>query len=83
MGETFENIAHGIDCYSYRKPLGVCAGITPFNFPAMIPLWIFPFAITLGNTMIMKPTERTPAALEHLAKLVEEAGIPKGVFNII
>jgi len=58
MGETSSNISAGIDSYSYRYPLGVCAGICPFNFPAMIPLWMFPYAITLGNTYVLKPSER-------------------------
>jgi len=60
MGETVENISKGIDTYSYRVPLGVCAGVAPFNFPAMIPLWMFPIAITTGNTYILKPSERCP-----------------------
>jgi len=60
MGETVENISKGIDTYSYRVPIGVCAGVAPFNFPAMIPLWMFPIAITTGNTYILKPSERCP-----------------------
>lgn len=67
MGETVYNVAKGIDCYNYRLPLGVCAGVAPFNFPAMIPLWMFPLAITLGNTYVMKPSERVPGACELIA----------------
>jgi len=69
-GETVENISKNIDCYSFRTPIGVCAGILPFNFPAMIPLWMFPFAITCGNTMILKPSERVPGANSEIMKLV-------------
>jgi malonate-semialdehyde dehydrogenase (acetylating) / methylmalonate-semialdehyde dehydrogenase len=83
MGETVENISRGIDCYSYRIPLGVCAGIPAFNFPAMIPLWMFPYAITLGNTFVIKPSERVAGSTMHLAKLCHEIGIPKGVFSVI
>jgi malonate-semialdehyde dehydrogenase (acetylating)/methylmalonate-semialdehyde dehydrogenase len=83
MGETIENVSRYIDTYSYRQPLGVCAGITPFNFPAMIPLWMFPLAITCGNTFILKPSERDPGASMILAKLAQEAGVPAGVLNII
>ena len=83
MGETIENVSKNIDTYSYRQPLGVCAGITPFNFPAMIPLWMFPLAITTGNTCILKPSERVPGASMLLAKLAKEAGIPDGVLSIM
>lgn len=83
MGETFENISRGIDSYSFRVPLGVVAGICPFNFPAMIPLWMFPFAATCGNTVIMKPSERVPGALEYLANIWKDIGVPKGVLNIV
>jgi len=83
MGETLENVSRHIDTYSYRQPLGVCAGITPFNFPAMIPLWMFPLAITCGNTYILKPSERDPGACMILAGLAKEAGVPDGVLNII
>jgi malonate-semialdehyde dehydrogenase (acetylating)/methylmalonate-semialdehyde dehydrogenase len=83
MGETLENVSKNVDTYSYRQPLGVCAGITPFNFPAMIPLWMFPLAITCGNTFILKPSERDPGAPELLARLAMEAGIPAGVLNVI
>lgn len=83
MGETIENVSRNIDTYSYRQPLGVCAGITPFNFPAMIPLWMFPLATACGNTYILKPSERDPGASLILAKLAQKAGLPDGVLNII
>jgi len=83
MGETVENVGKNVDTYSFKQPLGVCAGITPFNFPAMIPLWMFPLAISLGNTFILKPSERVPGASMILARLAKEAGIPDGVLNII
>lgn len=83
MGETFGNISKGIDTYSYRVPLGVCAGICPFNFPAMIPFWMFPFAITLGNTFVMKGSERVSKTLNRITELVHNVGIPKGVFNVV
>lgn len=83
MGETAENLSTAIDTYSYRQPLGVVAGICPFNFPAMIPLWMFPLAITCGNTMVLKPSERTPGATMLLAKLAQEAGVPDGVLNVV
>eukprot|EP01094_Clydonella_sp_ATCC50884_P020923 TRINITY_DN4470_c0_g1_i1.p1 TRINITY_DN4470_c0_g1~~TRINITY_DN4470_c0_g1_i1.p1 ORF type:complete len:527 (-),score=169.70 TRINITY_DN4470_c0_g1_i1:202-1782(-) len=83
MGETVENVGSNVDTYSYRQPLGVTAGITPFNFPAMIPLWMFPVAITAGNTMVMKPSEVDPTASTIIARLAKEAGVPDGVLNII
>jgi len=83
MGETVENVSRNIDTYSYRIPLGVAAGICPFNFPAMIPLWMFPLAITVGNTFILKPSERDPGAAVLLAELALEAGLPPGVLNVI
>ncbi len=83
MGETAENVARGIDTYSYIQPLGVCAGITPFNFPAMIPLWMFPMAIACGNTFVLKPSEQDPLTPIRLAELFMEAGAPAGVLNII
>ena len=66
-----------------RQPLGVCAGITPFNFPAMVPMWMFPIAIACGNTFVLKPSERDPSAGIYLAKLLKEAGLPDGVFNVV
>ncbi len=83
MGETVENVARKIDSYSYMQPMGVYAGITPFNFPAMIPLWMYPMAIACGNTFILKPSERDPMTPHRLAELFHEAGFPKGVFNVI
>jgi len=83
MGETAENLASNTDTYSYRQPLGVVAGITPFNFPAMIPLWMFPLATVCGNTFVLKPSERDPGAAMRLAELAQEAGLPDGVLNVI
>lgn len=83
MGETMQNIAKDMDTYSYTLPLGVTAGITPFNFPAMIPLWMFPTAITVGNTSILKPSERDPGATLLLMEMLNEAGCPPGVVNVI
>ncbi|CAL1370396.1 unnamed protein product [Linum trigynum] len=83
MGEYVSNVAHGIDTYSIREPLGVCAGICPFNFPAMIPLWMFPIAVTCGNTFVLKPSEKDPGASVILAELAMEAGLPDGVLNIV
>ena len=78
-----ENVSNGIDTYSIRQPLGVCAGVCPFNFPAMIPLWMFPMAVTTGNTFILKPSEKDPGAAMLLAELAAEAGLPPGVLNIV
>ncbi|WCP68855.1 CoA-acylating methylmalonate-semialdehyde dehydrogenase [Vibrio tubiashii] len=83
MGETVENVATDIDSYSLIQPLGVCCGITPFNFPAMIPLWMFPLAIAAGNTFVLKPSEQVPLTAMRLAQLFEQAGAPKGVLQII
>jgi len=84
MGETVANISRGIDTYSYKDPLGVCAGICPFNFPAMIPLWMFPLAVTCGNGYILKPSERTPTASMLLLELFNSIeGIPNGLVNIV
>ncbi|KAG9157412.1 hypothetical protein Leryth_010250 [Lithospermum erythrorhizon] len=83
MGEYVSNVSNGIDTYSIREPLGVCAGICPFNFPAMIPLWMFPVAITCGNTYVLKPSEKDPGASMILAELAMEAGLPDGVLNIV
>merc|ERR1711943_132382 len=83
MGETLGNVSKFMDTYSYRQPLGVVAGICPFNFPAMIPLWMFPLAIACGNTFVLKPSERDPGAAMMLMDLVKEAGIPDGVVNVI
>lgn len=83
MGEFVENVSSGIDTYSIRQPVGVCAGICPFNFPAMIPLWMFPIAVTCGNTFVLKPSEKDPGASMMLAELAAEAGLPPGVLNIV
>ncbi|MGD8172843.1 CoA-acylating methylmalonate-semialdehyde dehydrogenase [Vibrio sp. TRT 21S02] len=83
MGETVENVATDIDSYSMIQPLGVCCGITPFNFPAMIPLWMFPIAIAAGNTFVLKPSEQVPLTSIRLAQLFEQAGAPKGVLQIV
>ncbi|MFC3608786.1 CoA-acylating methylmalonate-semialdehyde dehydrogenase [Stutzerimonas tarimensis] len=83
LGELANNVANGVDTYTVLQPLGVCAGITPFNFPAMIPLWMFPMAIATGNTFILKPSEQDPMVTMRLAELAIEAGIPKGVLNVI
>ena len=83
LGEIAENVAGGVDTYFIRQPLGVCAGITPFNFPAMIPLWMFPMAIVCGNTFVLKPSEQDPMTPMLLAELALEAGIPAGVLNIV
>ncbi|MCY7294169.1 CoA-acylating methylmalonate-semialdehyde dehydrogenase [Alteromonas sp. a30] len=83
MGETVENVARSIDTYSYVQPLGVCTGITPFNFPAMIPLWMFPMAVAAGNTFVLKPSEQDPLTPMKLAELFQQAGAPKGVLNVV
>ena len=82
-GEFTENVGTNIDSWSTRQPLGVCAGITPFNFPAMVPMWMFPMAIACGNTFILKPSEKDPSCAMMLANLFKEAGLPDGVFNIV
>ncbi|HEY9788386.1 MAG TPA: aldehyde dehydrogenase family protein, partial [Candidatus Obscuribacterales bacterium] len=82
-GESIENIARNVDCETVRHPLGVCAGITPFNFPAMVPLWMYPIAITCGNTFVLKPSEKVPLTSLLIAEFLAEAGLPKGVFNIV
>src|SRR5262245_22803904 len=83
MGENLENIARGIDCDTIRQPLGVCVGITPFNFPAMVPLWMYPTALVCGNTFVLKPSEKVPLTAIRIARLLEQSGLPKGVFNIV
>ena len=83
MGEIANNVANGVDTYTLQQPLGVCAGITPFNFPAMIPLWMFPMAIATGNTFVLKPSEQDPMVTMRLAELALQAGIPPGVLNVI
>jgi malonate-semialdehyde dehydrogenase (acetylating)/methylmalonate-semialdehyde dehydrogenase len=83
FGDSLRNIARGVDCDTINMPLGVCVGITPFNFPAMVPLWMYPVAIACGNTFVLKPSEKVPLTANLLGKLLEEAGLPKGVFNIV
>ncbi|MCB1135938.1 MAG: CoA-acylating methylmalonate-semialdehyde dehydrogenase, partial [Chlamydiia bacterium] len=83
MGETVENVARGVDTYSLVQPLGVCAGITPFNFPAMVPLWMWPIAIAAGNTFVLKPSERVPLTSMRIAELARDAGLPDGVLNLV
>lgn len=83
LGELANNVASGVDTYSLLQPLGVCAGITPFNFPAMIPLWMFPMAIATGNTFILKPSEQDPMVTMRLCELALEAGVPPGVLNVV
>ena len=82
-GEFTENVGTNIDSWSVRQPLGVCAGITPFNFPAMVPMWMFPMAIACGNTFILKPSEKDPSCSIRLAQLFSEAGLPNGVLNVV
>ncbi len=82
-GEFTENVGTEIDSWSIRQPLGICAGITPFNFPAMVPMWMFPMAIACGNTFILKPSEKDPSCSIRLAELFTEAGLPEGVLNVV
>ncbi|MET0891224.1 MAG: CoA-acylating methylmalonate-semialdehyde dehydrogenase [Stenotrophomonas maltophilia] len=83
LGELANNVANGVDTYTLLQPLGVCAGITPFNFPAMIPLWMFPMAIACGNTFVLKPSEQDPMSTMLLVELAIEAGVPAGVLNVV
>ena len=82
-GEFSENVGSDVDSWSLRQPVGVCAGITPFNFPAMVPMWMFPVALACGNTFILKPSERDPSLSMRMAELLAEAGVPAGVFNVV
>ena len=82
-GEFTENVGTGVDSWSMRQPLGVCVGITPFNFPAMVPMWMFVMAIAYGNTFVLKPSEKDPSTPMRLAELFLEAGLPEGVFNVV
>ena len=82
-GEFSENVSTDVDSYSIRQPLGVVAGITPFNFPAMVPMWMFPLAIACGNAFVLKPSEKDPSAAVFCARLLAEAGLPAGVFNVV
>lgn len=83
QGEHLEDIARGVDCTTLKKPLGVFAGIAPFNFPAMVPFWFWPFAIASGNTFILKPSERVPLTQQIIFDLIEKSGLPKGVMNLV
>ena len=82
-GEFAENVGTQVDTHTLRQPVGVCAGITPFNFPVMVPLWMFPMAIACGNTFVLKPSEKVPSASVRMAELFQEAGLPDGVFNVV
>jgi malonate-semialdehyde dehydrogenase (acetylating)/methylmalonate-semialdehyde dehydrogenase len=82
-GEVSEEVGTDVDTHSLREPLGVCAGITPFNFPAMVPMWMYPVAIACGNTFVLKPSEKVPSTAMRLAELFKEAGLPDGVFNVV
>src|SRR3954464_12133873 len=82
-GEYSENVGTAVDTHTVRQPVGVCAGITPFNFPAMVPLWMFPMAIACGNAFILKPSEKVPSASMRMAELFQEAGLPDGVLNVL
>jgi malonate-semialdehyde dehydrogenase (acetylating)/methylmalonate-semialdehyde dehydrogenase len=83
MGDTLPNIASNVDAETNRHPVGVCVGITPYNFPSMVPLWMFPVAIVCGNTFVLKPSEKVPLSSVRLGELLKEAGLPDGVFNIV
>jgi malonate-semialdehyde dehydrogenase (acetylating)/methylmalonate-semialdehyde dehydrogenase len=82
-GEFSENVGTAVDTHTLRQPVGVCAGITPFNFPVMVPMWMFPVAIACGNTFVLKPSEKVPSASVRMAELFKEAGLPDGVFNVV
>src|SRR6185437_9186945 len=82
-GDFSDNVGTGVDSFSLSQPVGVCAGITPFNFPAMVPMWMFPVALACGNTFVLKPSERDPSTAVRLAQLLKEAGLPDGVFNVV
>jgi malonate-semialdehyde dehydrogenase (acetylating)/methylmalonate-semialdehyde dehydrogenase len=83
MGDSLHEVARDIDSHSIRQPLGVCVGITPFNFPAMVPMWMFPFAIACGNSFVLKPSEKVPMTPARTAELLHDAGIPEGVYNVV
>src|SRR5919112_2514068 len=82
-GDFSENVSTEVDCYSIRQPIGVAAGITPFNFPIMVPMWMHPIAIACGNAFVLKPSERDPSVSLRVAELYKEAGLPDGVFNVV
>jgi malonate-semialdehyde dehydrogenase (acetylating)/methylmalonate-semialdehyde dehydrogenase len=83
MGDSLNDVAREIDCKTIRQPIGVCAGITPFNFPAMVPMWMYPFAIACGNTFVLKPSEKVPLTPTRSIELLHEAGLPPGVLNLV
>src|ERR1051326_3646275 len=83
MGDTLENLARGVDCETMHQPLGVCVGITPFNFPAMVPMWMFPLALACGNTFVLKPSEKVPLTVVLIIEPLEKAGLPKGGLNLV
>jgi malonate-semialdehyde dehydrogenase (acetylating)/methylmalonate-semialdehyde dehydrogenase len=83
MGDSLNDVAAGIDCKSIRQPIGVCAGITPFNFPAMVPMWMYPFAIACGNPFVLKPSEKVPLTPTRVVELLHDAGLPAGVMSLI
>jgi malonate-semialdehyde dehydrogenase (acetylating)/methylmalonate-semialdehyde dehydrogenase len=83
MGDSLNDVAPGIDCKTIRQPIGVCAGITPFNFPAMVPTWMYPFAIACGNTFVLKPSEKVPLTPTRAVELLHDAGLPPGVLNLV
>src|SRR5881394_354731 len=83
MGDALENLARGLDCETMLQPLGVCVGITPFNFPAMVPMWMFPLALVCGNTFVLKPSEKVPLTALLIIELLEKAGLPRGVLNVV
>src|SRR5438034_5693306 len=83
QGMGLEDIASGVDCHVVRQPLGVCAAIAPFNFPAMVPMWFLPFAIAIGNTFVLKPSEQVPFSMRRTMELLQEAGLPPGVVNLV
>ena len=83
MGETLEHVSRGVDCHTIRQPLGVAVGITPFNFPAMVPLWMLPLAIACGNTFVLKPSEKVPLTATRLVELLAETGLPAGVVSLV
>ncbi len=83
MGDTVDRVGTGVDAWSTRHPIGVCVGITPFNFPLMVPLWMFPLSIACGNTFILKPSDKVPRSAVRLVELANEAGLPPGVLNLV
>ncbi|HTS65888.1 MAG TPA: CoA-acylating methylmalonate-semialdehyde dehydrogenase [Candidatus Acidoferrales bacterium] len=83
MGDSLNDVAAGIDCKTIRQPIGVCAGITPFNFPAMVPMWMYPFAIACGNTFVLKPSEKVPLTPTRVIELLHDSGLPAGVMSLV